>query len=98
MAAAPQAAPGHSHEDVLKYRIIGVEKRGFDMNEILTALYARKSMRTYTEEPVSPEKKELINLPSCVFPAVMLVIGAPTQQQLERPKPERVERCPPSPA
>lgn len=33
--------------------------------------------------------RELLNLPRYVFPAVMLVIGVPTQQQLERPKPER---------
>ncbi len=33
--------------------------------------------------------RELLNLPDYVFPAVMLVIGVPTQQQLERPKPER---------
>lgn len=33
--------------------------------------------------------RELLSLPSYVFPAVMLVIGVPTQQQLERPKPER---------
>ena len=30
------------------------------MNEILDALYARKSMRAYTGESVSTEKKELI--------------------------------------
>lgn len=35
--------------------------------------------------------RELLNFPSYVFPAVMLVIGAPTQQQLERPKPGRCE-------
>jgi len=33
--------------------------------------------------------RELLKLPEYVFPAVMLVIGVPTQQQLERPKPER---------
>lgn len=33
--------------------------------------------------------RKLLCLPSYVFPAVMLVIGAPTQQQLARPKPER---------
>lgn len=33
--------------------------------------------------------RELLNLPSYVFPAVMLVIGTPTGQQLARPKPER---------
>lgn len=35
--------------------------------------------------------RELLSLPSYVFPAVMLVIGVPTQQQLERPKPERCD-------
>ena len=35
--------------------------------------------------------RELLCLPSYVFPAVMLVIGAPTKQQLERPKPERCD-------
>lgn len=35
--------------------------------------------------------RELLHLPSYVFPAVMLVIGAPTQQQLERPKPGRCD-------
>lgn len=35
--------------------------------------------------------RKLLNLPSYVFPAVMLVIGVPTQQQLERPKPERCD-------
>ncbi len=33
--------------------------------------------------------RKLLSLPSYVFPAVMLVIGTPTQQQRERPKPER---------
>ena len=33
--------------------------------------------------------RELLNLPNYVFPAVMLVIGMPTQQQLEQSKPER---------
>lgn len=33
--------------------------------------------------------RKLLNLPDYVFPAVMLVIGVPTQQQLERPKPKR---------
>lgn len=35
--------------------------------------------------------RELLNLPSYVFPAVMLVIGVPTQQQIERPKPKRCD-------
>ena len=35
--------------------------------------------------------RELLNLPSYVFPAAMLVIGVPTQQQLERPKPGRCD-------
>lgn len=35
--------------------------------------------------------RELLNLPNYVFPAVMLVMGAPTRQQLERPKPERCD-------
>ena len=35
--------------------------------------------------------RELLNLPEYVFPAVMLVIGAPTRQQLERPKPRRCD-------
>ena len=38
------------------------------MNEILTALFARKSMRAYTKEPVSPEKKELILKAACMAP------------------------------
>jgi len=33
--------------------------------------------------------RELLNLPEYVFPAAMLVMGYPTQQQKERPKPER---------
>lgn len=35
--------------------------------------------------------RELLNLPEYVFPAVMLVIGAPTRQQLERPNPRRCD-------
>ena len=35
------------------------------MNEIMTALFARKSMRAYTKESVSPEKKELILKAAC---------------------------------
>lgn len=35
--------------------------------------------------------RELLRLPDYVFPAVMLVVGVPTQQQLERPKPERCD-------
>lgn len=34
--------------------------------------------------------RELLNLPEYVFPACMLVFGYPTQQQLDRPKPQRV--------
>lgn len=33
--------------------------------------------------------RELLRLPPWVFPAVMLVMGRPTQQQKDRPKPER---------
>lgn len=35
--------------------------------------------------------QEMLGLPEYVFPAAMLVFGYPTQQQLERKKPERVE-------
>lgn len=35
--------------------------------------------------------KELLNLPDFVFPAVMVVFGYPTVQQLERKKPERCD-------
>ena len=38
------------------------------MNEILTALHERKSMRAYTGSPVSPEKKELILRAACAAP------------------------------
>ena len=34
-------------------------------------------------------QRELLNLPKYVFPAAMLVFGYPTQQQKQRPKPER---------
>lgn len=37
------------------------------------------------------EQKALLNLPKYVFPAAMLVFGYPTQQQVERKKPERVD-------
>ena len=36
-------------------------------------------------------QRELLHLPEYVFPAAMLVFGYPTQQQLARQKPERVE-------
>ena len=35
--------------------------------------------------------RELLHLPEYVFPAAMLVFGYPTEQQLHRKKPERVE-------
>lgn len=35
--------------------------------------------------------RSLLELPEFVFPAALLVIGHPTSQQLERPKPERAE-------
>ncbi|MBR5597103.1 MAG: nitroreductase family protein [Lachnospiraceae bacterium] len=35
--------------------------------------------------------KEILHLPQYAFPAVMLVFGYPTKQQLEREKPKRVE-------
>lgn len=35
--------------------------------------------------------RELLNLPEYVFPAAMVVFGWPTQQQMEREKPKRVE-------
>lgn len=38
------------------------------MNEILAALHRRKSVRAYTEESVSPEKKELILKAACTAP------------------------------
>ena len=34
--------------------------------------------------------QEMLNLPPYVFPAAMLVFGYPTQQQIDRKKPERV--------
>jgi len=34
--------------------------------------------------------RRMLNLPAYVFPAAMLVFGYPTQQQLEREKPQRV--------
>ena len=37
------------------------------------------------------EQKVLLNLPQYVFPAAMLVFGYPTQQQIERKKPERAD-------
>ena len=35
------------------------------------------------------EQRRILNLPEYVFPAVMLVFGWPTKQQLERTKPQR---------
>ena len=35
--------------------------------------------------------REMLNLPEYVFPAAMLVFGYPTEQQLEREKPERAQ-------
>ncbi|MBQ3425480.1 MAG: nitroreductase family protein [Clostridia bacterium] len=35
--------------------------------------------------------RELLQLPERVFPAALLVFGYPTQQQIQRPKPERVD-------
>lgn len=35
--------------------------------------------------------RELLTLPDFVFPAALLVIGRPSQQQRQRPKPERFE-------
>ena len=37
------------------------------------------------------EQRELLQLPKYVFPAAMLVFGYPTQQQMERVKPERAD-------
>ncbi len=37
------------------------------------------------------DHKELLRLPRWVFPAAMLVMGYPTEQQRVRPKPERVD-------
>ena len=37
------------------------------------------------------QHREMLALPEYVFPAAMLVFGYPTQQQLERKKPERAE-------
>ena len=37
------------------------------------------------------EQRKLLGLPAYVFPAAMLVFGYPTQQQMERAKPKRVE-------
>ena len=38
-------------------------------------------------------QRALLSLPEYVFPAAMLVFGYPTEQQVERKKPERVELC-----
>lgn len=35
------------------------------------------------------EQRRLLHLPDYVFPAAMLVLGWPTEQQMERPKPQR---------
>ena len=37
------------------------------------------------------QQRALLNLPEYVFPAAMLVFGYPTQQQKDRPKPQRAE-------
>lgn len=37
------------------------------------------------------EHRELLKLPEYVFPATLLVFGYPTEQQQERPKPERCD-------
>ena len=37
------------------------------------------------------EQRDILNLPPYVFPAAMLVFGYPTEQQVRRPKPERVD-------
>ena len=36
------------------------------------------------------KQRELLGLPEYVFPAAMLVFGYPTEQQMARPKPQRV--------
>lgn len=38
------------------------------------------------------KQRELLQLPEYVFPVGMLIFGYPTQQQKDRPKPERVDR------
>lgn len=37
------------------------------------------------------EQRELLSLPEYVFPVGMLIFGYPTEQQMNRPKPERVD-------
>ncbi len=37
------------------------------------------------------EQRELLNLPEYVVPAGMVIFGYPTQQQMQRKKPERVD-------
>ena len=37
------------------------------------------------------EQRDILGLPPYVFPAAMLVFGYPTEQQMQRPKPERVD-------
>ena len=37
------------------------------------------------------EQRDILGLPPYVFPAAMLVFGYPTEQQMKRPKPERVD-------
>lgn len=36
-------------------------------------------------------QREILGLPAYVFPAAMLVFGYPTEQQMERPKPRRLD-------
>ena len=36
-------------------------------------------------------QREILGLPDLVFPAALLVFGYPTEQQKQRPKPERVD-------
>ena len=38
------------------------------------------------------EQRKLLQLPEYVFPAVMIVFGWPTKQQMKRKKPERCEQ------
>ena len=37
------------------------------------------------------EQRDILGLPPYVFPAAMLVFGYPTEQQIQRPKPKRVD-------
>lgn len=70
---------------------ISKESKAVILNAALQAPSAGCQLLYTILDITDREKKELLELPSYVYPACMLVFGYPVKQQIERKKPQRFD-------